>query len=131
MVELVLFFTMAIMLVFYSSIAAGAVAEQPRIEVDPDLRREWEHRFKPHFPVFMEVARDGLVLFLTEFGRTPAKAGFYRGASTQAATNQDTERCGPHSNPDNLDTGKDHFFRIWLVEGDVGFGAYHVDFLSR
>jgi hypothetical protein len=52
-------------------------------------------------------------------GRTPAKNSFFYGGSTQAATNKDTERCGPHSNPDNLDTGKDHFFRIWLVQGDV------------
>jgi hypothetical protein len=52
-------------------------------------------------------------------GRTPAKSGFFYGGNTQAATNKDTERCGPHSNPDNLDTGKDHFFRIYLVEGDT------------
>lgn len=52
-------------------------------------------------------------------GRTPAKSSFFHGGSTQAATNKDTERCGPHSNPENLDTGRDHFFRIWLVEGDT------------
>lgn len=27
---------------------------------------DWEHRFQPHFPVFMQVSRDGLALFLTE-----------------------------------------------------------------
>lgn len=27
---------------------------------------EWEHRFKPHFPVFMSVVRDGMRLFLSE-----------------------------------------------------------------
>ena len=27
---------------------------------------DWEHRFKPNFPVFMQVSRDGLALFLTE-----------------------------------------------------------------
>ncbi|HKE02400.1 MAG TPA: VOC family protein [Planctomycetota bacterium] len=27
---------------------------------------QWEHRFEPGFPVFAEVARDGLSLFLTE-----------------------------------------------------------------
>jgi catechol 2,3-dioxygenase-like lactoylglutathione lyase family enzyme len=27
---------------------------------------EWEHRFEPNFPVFAEVSRDGLALFLTE-----------------------------------------------------------------
>ena len=26
----------------------------------------WEHRFKPGLPVFMEVSRDGMTLFLTE-----------------------------------------------------------------
>ena len=26
----------------------------------------WEHRFEPHFPVFMSVWRDGMELFLTE-----------------------------------------------------------------
>jgi hypothetical protein len=52
-------------------------------------------------------------------GRTWAKEGFFYGGNTQAATNKDTERCGPHSDPDNLDTGKDHFFRIYLVVGDT------------
>ena len=27
---------------------------------------EWEHRFEPHFPVFMSVVRDGMELFLSE-----------------------------------------------------------------
>jgi catechol 2,3-dioxygenase-like lactoylglutathione lyase family enzyme len=27
---------------------------------------DWEHRFEPHFPVFMQISRDELVLFLTE-----------------------------------------------------------------
>ncbi len=27
---------------------------------------EWEHRFEPHFPVFMSVVRDGMRLYLTE-----------------------------------------------------------------
>ena len=27
---------------------------------------EWEHRFQPHFPVFMSVVRDGMQLFLSE-----------------------------------------------------------------
>ena len=27
---------------------------------------EWEHRFEPHFPVFMAVVRDGMELFLSE-----------------------------------------------------------------
>lgn len=27
---------------------------------------EWEHRFEPHFPVFMSVARDGMRLYLSE-----------------------------------------------------------------
>lgn len=27
---------------------------------------DWEHRFKPKFPVFMQVSRDGLAFFLTE-----------------------------------------------------------------
>jgi catechol 2,3-dioxygenase-like lactoylglutathione lyase family enzyme len=26
----------------------------------------WEHRFEPHFPVFMEVSRDGLTFFLSQ-----------------------------------------------------------------
>ena len=26
---------------------------------------DWEHRFKPEFPVFMQVSRDGLAFFLT------------------------------------------------------------------
>jgi catechol 2,3-dioxygenase-like lactoylglutathione lyase family enzyme len=27
---------------------------------------EWEHRFEPHFPVFMSVSRDGMEIFLSE-----------------------------------------------------------------
>jgi catechol 2,3-dioxygenase-like lactoylglutathione lyase family enzyme len=27
---------------------------------------EWEHRFEPHFPVFMSVVRDGMRLYLSE-----------------------------------------------------------------
>ena len=27
---------------------------------------EWEHRFEPHFPVFMSVVRDGMRLYLTQ-----------------------------------------------------------------
>ena len=27
---------------------------------------EWEHRFEPHFPVFMSVVRDGMRLYLSQ-----------------------------------------------------------------
>ena len=27
---------------------------------------DWDHRFQPNFPVFMQVSRDGMALFLTE-----------------------------------------------------------------
>ena len=27
---------------------------------------DWEHRFKPNFPVFMQVSREGLAFFLSE-----------------------------------------------------------------
>jgi catechol 2,3-dioxygenase-like lactoylglutathione lyase family enzyme len=27
---------------------------------------DWEHRFEPGFPVFMQVSRDGLAFFLTQ-----------------------------------------------------------------
>ena len=27
---------------------------------------DWEHRFEPHFPVFMSVARDGMQVYLTQ-----------------------------------------------------------------
>lgn len=27
---------------------------------------EWEHRFEPHFPVFMSIARDGMRIFLSQ-----------------------------------------------------------------
>jgi catechol 2,3-dioxygenase-like lactoylglutathione lyase family enzyme len=27
---------------------------------------EWEHRFEPHFPVFMSISRDGMEVFLSE-----------------------------------------------------------------
>ena len=30
------------------------------------FRVDWEHRFKPDFPVFMQVSRDEMILYLTE-----------------------------------------------------------------
>jgi len=30
------------------------------------FRVEWEHRFEPHFPVFMSIRRDGMEIFLSE-----------------------------------------------------------------
>jgi uncharacterized glyoxalase superfamily protein PhnB len=30
------------------------------------FRVQWEHRFEPHFPVFMAVARDGMQIYLSE-----------------------------------------------------------------
>ena len=30
------------------------------------FRVEWEHRFEPHFPVFMSISRDSMRLFLTQ-----------------------------------------------------------------
>ena len=27
---------------------------------------DWEHRFEPHFPVFMSIVRDGMQLYLSE-----------------------------------------------------------------
>lgn len=30
------------------------------------FRIDWEHRFEPGFPVFMQVSRDGLTIYLTE-----------------------------------------------------------------
>ena len=27
---------------------------------------DWEHRLEPHFPVFMQITRDGLSLYLSE-----------------------------------------------------------------
>jgi catechol 2,3-dioxygenase-like lactoylglutathione lyase family enzyme len=27
---------------------------------------EWEHRFEPHLPVFMQISREGLVFYLTQ-----------------------------------------------------------------
>src|SRR5215204_5020312 len=34
---------------------------------------DWEHRFEPHFPVFMQLSRDGMALFLTQHtGDCPA-----------------------------------------------------------
>ena len=30
------------------------------------FRIDWEHRFEPHFPVFMQVTRDGMSIYLTE-----------------------------------------------------------------
>ena len=34
---------------------------------------DWEHRFEPNFPVFMQVSREGLAFFLTEHkGDCPA-----------------------------------------------------------
>src|SRR5690554_6302198 len=47
-------------------------------------------------------------------GRTQAKAGFFYGGSTQGATDDDNGACGP-ADPSNYDSGRDHFFRIYMV----------------
>lgn len=36
---------------------------------------DWEHRFEPGFPVFMQVSRGGLALFLTEHSGEGATGG--------------------------------------------------------
>lgn len=51
-------------------------------------------------------------------GRTKAKAGFFYGGSTQGATDNDNGTCGPKEDPANWDSGRDHFFRIYMVIGD-------------
>jgi catechol 2,3-dioxygenase-like lactoylglutathione lyase family enzyme len=30
------------------------------------FRIDWEHRFEPHFPVFLQVSRDGLTFYLSQ-----------------------------------------------------------------
>jgi hypothetical protein len=52
-------------------------------------------------------------------GRTDAKAGFFFGGSTHGSMDTDNERCGPNADPANWDSGRDHFFRIYLVVGDT------------
>ena len=52
-------------------------------------------------------------------GRTSAKSGFFFGGNTQAASNSDSMNCGPHDVVENIDNGADHFFRVYLVEGDT------------
>ncbi len=52
-------------------------------------------------------------------GRSDAKDGFFFGGNTTSATDDDNEACGPNSDPSNLDTSHDHFFRIWLYTGDM------------
>lgn len=42
--------------------AAAAVAWYERL----GFTRQWEHRFAPDLPAFVEVARDGVRLFLSE-----------------------------------------------------------------
>jgi len=36
---------------------------------------QWEHRFEPHFPVFLSIVRDGMELFLTEHAGDCAPGG--------------------------------------------------------
>ena len=41
---------------------------------------DWEHRFKPDFPVLMQVSRDGMALFITEHaGDCPVGRGAFLG----------------------------------------------------
>ena len=42
--------------------AAEAVAWYARL----DFHREWEHRFEPHFPAFVSIARGTVRIFLSE-----------------------------------------------------------------
>jgi catechol 2,3-dioxygenase-like lactoylglutathione lyase family enzyme len=42
--------------------AAKAVAWYTKL----DFRQEWEHRFEPHFPAFVSIARGTVRIFLSE-----------------------------------------------------------------
>lgn len=59
--------------------ARGRVGVPPAFDAIPVLFRvDWEHRFEPGFPLYLQVSRDGLVLHLSEHhgdgspGRDPA-----------------------------------------------------------
>jgi hypothetical protein len=51
-------------------------------------------------------------------GRSSAKDGFFFGGNTTSSMDSDHDVCGPADNPDNWDSGHDHFFRIFLYTGD-------------
>jgi hypothetical protein len=51
-------------------------------------------------------------------GRSSATAGFFFGGNTTGAMDSDHDVCGPIDNPENWDSGRDHFFRIYLQTGD-------------
>jgi hypothetical protein len=36
----------------------------------------WEHRFEPHLPVFMSIARDGMQIYLTQHSGDCQVGGF-------------------------------------------------------
>ena len=48
--------------IFRVANAANAVAWYKRI----GFQREWEHRFEPHLPAFVSVARGTMRIFLSE-----------------------------------------------------------------
>ncbi len=51
-------------------------------------------------------------------GRTAAKSEFFFGGNTTGSMDSDNGVCGPVDNPDNWDSGRDHFFRIYLYPED-------------
>jgi hypothetical protein len=52
-------------------------------------------------------------------GRTSAKDGFFFGGNTTSSMDSDNGVCGPIDNQDNWDSGRDHYFRIFLQTGDT------------
>ncbi|MFV8749192.1 hypothetical protein ACNOYE_01440 [Nannocystaceae bacterium ST9] len=51
-------------------------------------------------------------------GRSSAKQEFFFGGNTTGSMDSDNGVCGPVDNPDNWDSGHDHFFRIYLYPDD-------------
>lgn len=52
-------------------------------------------------------------------GRTSAKSEFFFGGNTTGSMDSDNGVCGPVDNQDNWDSGRDHYFRIYLYTGDT------------
>lgn len=68
---------------------------------------EWEHRFEPHFPVFMSVARDGMRLFLSEHTGDCQVGGLVHFVipSVDAWHREFVDQGAPVTDPPNNDLG--------------------------
>ncbi len=76
-------------------------------EIFLGFKRDWDHRYGPEFPLYMQVSRSGVILHLTEHMVTHAPApcsGLASAASKTSIANSPQKRTDMHARASNKAT---------------------------